>query len=121
VQNKNNRRWTWYVLDHRNGQIVAFVLGRRTDATFRKLKGLLKRAGIKVKRWLCDSWGTYLRCLKPGQRRIGKDLTRQIEHKNLDFRTRIKRLQRRTIGFSKSVLMHDTLIAYFINTVFWNL
>jgi len=52
---------------------------------------------------------------------VGKDLTWQIERKNLDFRTRIKRLQRRTVGFSKTILMPDTLIAYFINSVFWGL
>jgi len=109
------------VIDRLSRRIVAFVLGRRTDATFKRLKKLLKQAGIKVKRWLCDNWGSYFHYLKPSQRRVGKDLTWQIERRNLDFRTRIKRLQRRTVGFSKTVLMHDTLIAYFINSVFWGL
>ena len=32
----------------------------------RRLGKLPEKAGIKVKRWLCDSRGSYLRCLKDG-------------------------------------------------------
>ncbi|HLL93424.1 MAG TPA: IS1 family transposase, partial [Spirosoma sp.] len=39
----------------------------------------------------------------------------------LDLRTRIKRLARRTICFSKSVLMHDTVIGLLINHLFFKL
>jgi len=42
-------------------------------------------------------------------------ITQKIERKHLTLRTRIKRLARRTIGFSKAVLMHDTVIGLFIN------
>ncbi|PZV05885.1 MAG: transposase, partial [Leptolyngbya sp.] len=39
----------------------------------------------------------------------------KIERKHLTLRTRIKRLARKTICFSKSVLMHDVVIGLFIN------
>jgi hypothetical protein len=42
-------------------------------------------------------------------------LTQQLERKHLTLRTRIKRLVRKTICFSKSVEMHDTVIGLFIN------
>ena len=39
----------------------------------------------------------------------------RIERKHLQLRTRIKRLTRKTICFSKSELMHDLVIGLFIN------
>lgn len=39
----------------------------------------------------------------------------KIEKKHLTLRTRIKRLARKTICFSKSEEMHDIVIGLFIN------
>ena len=39
----------------------------------------------------------------------------RIENKHLNLRTRIKRLARKTICFSKSIIMHDIVIGLFIN------
>jgi insertion element IS1 protein InsB len=38
-----------------------------------------------------------------------------MERKQLTLRTRIKRLTRKTIGFSKSIEMHDIVIGLFVN------
>ena len=46
---------------------------------------------------------------------VGKANTQRIERKHLTLRTRIKRLARKTICFSKSEDMHDTVIGLFIN------
>jgi insertion element IS1 protein InsB len=48
---------------------------------------------------------------------FGKRNTQKIERKNLNFRTWIKRLTRKTICFSKLELMHDTVIGLLINKV----
>jgi insertion element IS1 protein InsB len=40
---------------------------------------------------------------------------KKIESKHLNLRTRIKRLVRRTICFSKTEQMHDLAIGLFIN------
>jgi insertion element IS1 protein InsB len=45
----------------------------------------------------------------------GKRNTQQIERKYLTLRTRIKRLVRKTICFSRSVQMHDIVLGLFIN------
>ncbi|WP_370526998.1 IS1 family transposase [Methylobacter sp. BlB1] len=37
--------------------------------------------------------------------------------KNLNFRTWVKRLARKTIGFSKLEVLHDTVIGLLINKV----
>jgi insertion element IS1 protein InsB len=41
--------------------------------------------------------------------------TQKIERKHLTLRTRIKRLTRKTICFSKSTQMHDIVIGLFVN------
>jgi insertion element IS1 protein InsB len=46
---------------------------------------------------------------------VGKDQTWKIERKNLNFRTHIKRLSRRTICFSKNKQIHDNVIGMYIN------
>jgi len=46
---------------------------------------------------------------------IGKRNTQKIERKHLTLRTRIKRLARKTICFSKTILMHDIIIGVYIN------
>ena len=45
----------------------------------------------------------------------GKRSTQQINCKYLTLRTRIKRLVRKTICFSKSIALHDIVIGLFIN------
>ena len=45
----------------------------------------------------------------------GKENTQKIESKHMNLRTRIKRLVRRTICFSKTEQMHDLVIGLFIN------
>jgi hypothetical protein len=46
---------------------------------------------------------------------VGKEHTQKIESKHIHLRTRIKRLVRRTICFSKTTTMHDLVIGLFIN------
>src|SRR5439155_12148810 len=55
------------------------------------------------------------RHLDPDVHSPGERNTQKIERKHLTFWTRIKRLVRKTICFSKSILMHDLVIGLFIN------
>ena len=41
--------------------------------------------------------------------------TQKIERKHLTLRTRIKRVVRKTICFSKSIQMHDIVLGLFVN------
>ena len=59
--------------------------------------------------------GAYQRHLPPAVHCPGKRHTQRIERKHLTLRTRIKRLVRKTICFSKSIVMHDIVIGLFIN------
>ena len=63
----------------------------------------------------------YYDCLDQSLRLEAKALLQTLERKHLTLRTRLKRLTRRTICFSKSVVVHDTLIGLFINHYFFAL
>jgi hypothetical protein len=46
---------------------------------------------------------------------VGKQHMQKMESKHINVRTRIKRLVRRTICFSKTTMMYDVVIGLFIN------
>ena len=113
VGKKTNPRWLWHAIDRQSGQVLAYVFGRRTDQVFLQLKKLLEPFGIK--RYCTDGWGAYRRHLPLESHEISKGKTQRIERKHLNLRTRIKRLTRKTICFSKTEEMHDLVIGLFIN------
>ena len=113
VGKKTEPRWLWHALDHQTGKVLAYVFGRRKDEVFLQLKTLLEPFGIT--RYYTDSWGAYERNLAPAVHSPGKRNTQQIERNHLTLRTRLKRLVRKTICFSKSIVMHDIVIGLFIN------
>ncbi len=113
VGKKEHCRWLWHAIDHYTGAILAYVLGNRQDAVFLKLKQLLKPFGIT--QFYTDGLKTYERHLPQEQRTICKLKMQRIERKHLTLRTRIKRLQRKSICYSRSIQMHDIVIGLFIN------
>ncbi len=113
VGKKANQRWLWHAIDHHTGKVLAYVLGDRKDNVFLKLKELLEPFGIR--QFYTDDWGAYGRHLPPEKHVIGKRNTQKIERKHLTLRTRVKRLTRKTICFSKLEKMHDIVIGLFIN------
>jgi insertion element IS1 protein InsB len=113
VGNKKDQRWLWHTIDHHTGAMLAYVFGRRRDEVFVQLKQLLEPFGIT--HYYTDYWGTYQHQLDPAVHCPGKYYTQKIERKHLALRTRIKRLARKTLCFSKSIRMHDLVIGLFIN------
>ena len=114
VKSKDNPRWLWYLIESSSGIVVAYHLGRRTDESLRAL--LRKVAHLPIRICDTDDWGAYSRCFPQSYRhRVGKENTWKIERRNLNLRTHIKRLNRRTICFSKDEQIHDNVIGLYIN------
>jgi insertion element IS1 protein InsB len=113
VGKKANQRWLWVVLGHHTQNIIAYCFGPRTDAMLKKLLKLLKP--LNIVHWFTDGLAAYQRLIDEKLLEVGKRNTQKIERMFLTFRARIKRLSRKTICFSKSTLMHDTVIGLFIN------
>jgi insertion element IS1 protein InsB len=81
-----------------SGRTVAWVLGRRDDATCQKL---LDKIGIKGKIFVTDDWDGYHRLIPEAQLFTGKDLTHPIERDNSNIRHFLARFRRRTKVVSK--------------------
>jgi insertion element IS1 protein InsB len=113
VGKKAEPRWLWHAIDHHRGTVRAYVCGRRKDEVFLELKERLAPFGST--RFDTDGWGAYERHLDPEQHTIGKAHTQKIDSQHSNLRTRIKRLVRRTICFSKTITMHDLGLGLCIN------
>jgi insertion element IS1 protein InsB len=113
VQATVHPRWLWHAIDHHTGQGLAYGFGRRQDTVFLRLQALLEPFGIT--KYYTDGWGAYERHLEAEQHHVGKENTQKIESKHSNLRTRIKRLVRRTLGFSKTEQMHDLVIGLFMH------
>ena len=113
VGSKSNQRWLWLAISHHTSEILAYTFGGRTNAVLQELKRLLEP--FNITKYFTDGLLAYQRLLPHEKHEEGKRNTQKIERKFLTFRTRIKRLARRTICFSKSEWIHDIVIGLFIN------
>ena len=78
-----------------------------------RLLVLLKQCNIgKI---FTDNNFAYSRIIPHEIHHIGKRNTQKIERQHLTLRTRIKRLARKTICFSKNIEIHKAVIGTFIN------
>jgi insertion element IS1 protein InsB len=115
VEAKARARWLCHALDHHSGRVLAYVIGTRKDAEFLKLRALLTPFGVT--RYYTDKAGVYRRRLPPTQHTVGKLSMQKIERKHLTLRTRLKRLARKTLCYSRSRVMHDLVIGLYMNRV----
>lgn len=98
-----------------HGESACLCHGTRQDVVFLKLQALLAPFGIT--RYYTDKSGTSRRYLLPTQHTVGKLSMQKIERKHFMLRTRLKRLARKTLGFSRSCFMHDLLVGFYMNHV----
>ena len=112
IGRKGNEYWLAYALNKETGQVVDFVIGRRSRRTLRMLISTLLISGVG--RIRTDRLNIY-RSLIPSERHVsGAYCTNHIERKNLTVRTHLKRLSRRTICFSRSPgMLESCLRIYF--------
>ena len=113
MQNKTQPRWVWHALDHLTGGVLAYAFGSRADEVCVELKKLLTPFGLA--HFYPAAAGVSDRHLPAAAHTVGKIHTQQIARKPLTLRTRIKRLARKTICFSKSVFLPDPVIGLFVN------
>ncbi|MGX9726626.1 MAG: IS1 family transposase [Candidatus Electronema sp. VV] len=113
VGNKKNQRWTWHALERNSGVVIAWHNGRRTDESCSRL--MEKISVFPAARFYTDDWKSYRKYIPPSKHVIGKADTWRIERRNLNFRTHIKRLNRRTICFSNNEKIYDNVIGMYIN------
>ena len=107
----------WYAIERRSGCILAWHNGKRQDRDFLILWKLLEPFPISL--YHTDNWSSYAKYIPPKMHRTGKNRTWKIGGKNLNFRTHIKRLNRKTICFSKNEQIQDNIIGIYMETFYY--
>ncbi len=118
IGKKQNQRWTWYAIERDSGAVLAWHNGKRTDESCALL--IKKLSCFPVRYYHTDNWRSYSKYIPAEKHIIGKDNTWRIERRNLNFRTHIKRLHRKTICFSKNEKIHDNVIGMYINRFYFS-
>ena len=101
---KEKKVWILYALCADSGEIIAFGMGKRNSHSARQL--LLKLKQLDIDLFCTDHWEAFAEVLPKGKHVIGKHFTKKIEGTNTFLRTRLRRLARRTVCFSKKLLNH---------------
>ena len=109
--------WLWHAINHENGDVIAYVLGSREHEMLWELWGLIAELNIEIVKVYSDDNFAYHDIIPRNILRTGKRKTQKIERKHLTFRTRLKRLARKTICYSKSMEMHKILFGLLINVL----
>jgi len=116
VHEKWNKRWVWTVMCRRTRQIIAFVIGDRSEQTCRKLWEQIPQA-YRVCRSYSDFWEAY-QLVFPAEIHecVGKGSgqTNHIERWYNTLRQSSARFVRKTLSFSKSDTMHEIVMRLFI-------
>lgn len=115
---KKHQDWLWWAVDHDTHTPLAYVFGTREHCHLEKLLALLKP--FPITQFYTDNNYAYSEKIDHHMLTIGKKNTQAIERCHLTLRTRIKRLQRKTICFSKSKILHEIVIGIFINRFFFH-
>ncbi len=114
---KSHQIWLWWAVDHATNTPLAFTFGTREHKNLDKLLDLLKP--FPIGRVYADHNFAYEKRIPSDQLVSGKKNTQKIERDHLTLRTRIKRLCRKTICFSKDKAVHEAVVGTFINLFFF--
>ena len=108
IDKKSCLRWLAYALDRETNQVVAFNVGRRTNRT---LSVILHNLFLsKAKFIYTDKLKNYGYLISRKIHRTVFRSTNHIEQHNLTLRTHLKRLNRKTICYSRSLLVLTAII-----------
>jgi insertion element IS1 protein InsB len=102
---KKNTLWVIKAVDRRTRRTVAWVLGCRDSATFRRLYDKVKHLEDCI--FYTDDWDAFAKILPPERHVIGKAHTIVIERDNSNTRHHLGRFTRRTKVVSQLEHMVD--------------
>jgi IS1 family transposase len=113
IGNRRNKCWIIYLLERSTGKVVDFVVGNRSKETIQSLLGFLSQTQPPA--IYTDYFPSYRSAIPAHLHIPGRAVTNHIERMNLNLRTHIKRLGRRTICYSKSTEMLEACLRVY----FW--
>ena len=113
IKKKSRDCWVIYALDKHSGEVVDLKVGKRTKTNLQRVTDTLLLS--KCKRIYTDGLSIYSQIIPAKIHKVKRYGTNRIERKNLNLRTHLKRLNRRTICFSKSIIMLEACLKIY----FW--
>lgn len=113
IKNKEKPIWIVYALDRKTKQVVSFSIGRRTKRTLQYVTNTLLLSNPKT--IYTDKLAHYKSLLKDAVHSTRPFGTNHIERRNLSIRTHLKRLNRKTICFSRSYMLLQCILRIY----FW--
>jgi len=116
VLTKQAKRWLWTALCRRTRQIVAFVIGNRSEDTCRQLWQAIPES-YRLCHSYSDFWEAY-QAVFPAEthQAVGKK-SGQVAHMERWYNTLrqwLARFTRKTLAFSKSDEFHELVTRWFI-------
>ena len=117
VLKKTCKRWIWVAQCRATRQVVAYVIGDRSEATCRKLWEQIPHA-YRAAHCYSDFWEAYHRVIPDEQHTAcGKDSGQRarVERWNNTLRQRLGRFVRKTLSFSKGETMHEICLRLFLH------
>ena len=117
VGNKKNKVWTWIALERSTRQIVGYAVGDRSANTAEALWQSIPES-YRQRTCYTDFWEAYNQVIpaelhKPVGKQTGQ--TAHIERWNNTLRQHLSRFVRKTLSFSKSMLMHEVSLKIFLH------
>jgi insertion element IS1 protein InsB len=117
VLKKTNQAWIWVALCRKTRQVVAYAVGDRSEKTCLCLWEAIPPV-YRIGHCFTDFWKVYQAVIPEEQHTAaGKETgeTAHIERWNNTLRQRLARFVRKTLSFSKSLVMHDACLKLFLH------
>lgn len=114
VKKKSREYWVTHALNQQTGQVVDLRVGTRNQSSLKRVVDTLLLSDCK--RIYTDGWRVYRQIIPQKLHKVKRFGTNRIERKNLTLLTHLKRLNRKTICFSKSIIMLEACLKIY----FWH-
>lgn len=113
VQKKKNEQWLIYAIDKRTREVVAYKVGKRNKKNLKLVTETLLLSDAK--KIYTDRLLIYKSLIPRDKHKTSPHSTNHIERMNLNLRTHLKCLSRKTLCFSKSIALLNAIIKIY----FW--
>ena len=117
VLKKAHQAWIWIALCRKTRQVVSYAIGDRSEKTCRMLWESIPEM-YRGGHCFTDFWAAYQAVIPEEQHTaVGKETgeTAHVERWNNTLRQRLARFVRKTLSFSKSLVMHEICLRLFLH------
>jgi len=114
LKRKNKLIWIVYALERESKKVVSFYVGARTKKTLQVVLKTLQLS--EAKHIFTDKLKHYKYLITKPVHKTQRFSINHIERKNLTLRTHLKRLNRKTICFSRSLIVLSSILKLY----FWS-